>query len=253
VNVIVTGSEGFIGRYLVKELSKSCNVLSLDKKTGINAIDINDIGMGVKNSIVFHLAAQTSVFNDNHNYIFKDNIYSLIEVVKFFNKNNNKLVFTSSSCAYNITSMYGISKDFGEKYISCYANNYTIIRLHNVYGKYSRKDTLFGKMLDNEKLIVYSCGKQKRHFTYIDDVVQSIIQISKTNLKVVNVANCKTNTVSEFCEQFLKYKNVDVCYVNKKRKFDKLYQKIDSKLPMFQYNYTNISTGILHSLRKNTI
>ena len=65
---MVTGSSGLIGSYLVKRLSRECNVIGLDLKPSVYTTvvyDVRDYGLveramrGV--DVVIHCAAQTSV------------------------------------------------------------------------------------------------------------------------------------------------------------------------------------------------
>ena len=64
-HIIVTGSEGFIGKELVKALKSDVNnvVYEVDRKIGIEADNIESIINNHHIDVVYHLAAQTSVFN----------------------------------------------------------------------------------------------------------------------------------------------------------------------------------------------
>lgn len=75
MKVIITGGEGFIGKALAAALISLGNeVISVDRANGMEAgeyfttEDISDI------DCVYHLAAQTSVFNRNKTDIIRDNI-----------------------------------------------------------------------------------------------------------------------------------------------------------------------------------
>ena len=67
MKVIVTGSEGFIGKALCRTLeARGVEVIGIDRKNGIEAEDIDKVLMLGGISCVYHLAAQTSVFNLDH-------------------------------------------------------------------------------------------------------------------------------------------------------------------------------------------
>ena len=73
--MIVTGSEGFIGKALCRELTKrGVEVIGLDRKSGTEATKVCELLKNGGIDCVFHLAAQTSVFNGNLEQIRKDNI-----------------------------------------------------------------------------------------------------------------------------------------------------------------------------------
>ena len=112
MNVVVTGSRGYIGSALIERLKQlPINVVGeIDKKNNTDVLDIN--ADDYKNvDYVIHLAAQTSVFNNNLNAIIRDNIIAFKKIVDFANEKDAKLIYASSSCAANITSLYGISKN----------------------------------------------------------------------------------------------------------------------------------------------
>lgn len=81
MKVIITGSEGFIGSALSLALQKrGIQVIGIDRKKGQEAADIAKY-MPDDLDAVFHLAAQTSVFNTDLIQIRKDNIDSFMAVV----------------------------------------------------------------------------------------------------------------------------------------------------------------------------
>lgn len=66
--MIVTGSEGFIGKALCRELTKrGVEVIGVDRKSGTEATKVCELLKNGGIDCVFHLAAQTSVFNGNLN------------------------------------------------------------------------------------------------------------------------------------------------------------------------------------------
>jgi UDP-glucose 4-epimerase len=151
---------------------------------------------------VYHLAAYAAEglshfirrFNYNNNLIGSINLINLsvLHNIKCF-------VFTSSIAVYGSaqvpmieetipipTDPYGISK-YGVELDLKTANemfglNYIIFRPHNVYGenqniadKYRNVIGIFmNQILKNESLTVFGDGKQKRAFSYIDDVAPII-------------------------------------------------------------------------------
>ena len=78
MKVVITGGEGFIGKALAAALSKrGAEVIIIDRKRGIEAKDFFDTVPNLNEAdCVYHLAAQTSVFNGNHSQIMHDNIYA---------------------------------------------------------------------------------------------------------------------------------------------------------------------------------
>ena len=134
--ILITGHKGFIGSYLYSYLAaKGYDVIGIDRKSGVEVLsvtedDLRDI------DIVIHLAAQTSVWNDNIELIENDNIKSFIHIFLLCKKLDKKFIYASSSCSVNITSMYGLSKRFDDEFVKLYGWDKCVgLRFHNVYGK----------------------------------------------------------------------------------------------------------------------
>lgn len=233
-NIIVTGSEGFIGKELVKTLKKDKNnvIFEVDRKKFLEADSIEFIFINNKIDLVYHLAAQTSVFNKDIEQVILDNILCFVKIVELCNKYNAKLVYASSSTAnpINITSIYGLSKKFDEDYAKIYCPTATGIRLHNVYSETNpREGTLMWHILNDSVITLYNNGENKRHFTHISDAVNGLIYASHSNEKLLNCYGPSDLTIKEFVDKH-NVKNKKVVLLNEKREFDKEEQLIDDNI-----------------------
>ena len=244
-NIVVTGSDGFIGKELVKKLKELypfSNIYEIDKKHGM---DVNHIEFLIKTQtidIVYHLAAQTSVFNDDLDAIVNDNIAAFVKLAKICNERGIKLVYTSSSTANsnNTTSLYGLSKRFDEEFARLYAPYATGVRLHNVYGPNPRKDTLLWHILNDEELVLYNNGKNTRCFTYIDDAVNGIIEAGNKNGGLYNCVNPEKITIKEFADIYER----EYVLTDKKRDKDNPDQEVDFSIPNILSKYIPVKEGL---------
>ena len=110
------------------------------------------------------------------------------------------LVYASSSSVYgaNTTmpfsvhhnvdhplSLYAASKKSNELMAHTYSHLYNLpttgLRFFTVYGPWGRPDMALFKftkaILADEKIPVFNCGKHRRDFTYIDDIVEGVIRV----------------------------------------------------------------------------
>ena len=153
---------------------------------------------------VYHLAAQAGVRYsiDHPNEVIQTNIIGFQNILNNCIKHNiNKIIYASSSSVYgNLTdtddveyertdsqmSPYAVTKKCNELMAQMYSNLYpqlkmSGLRFFTVYGPYMRPDLAIGKftkaILNNEPINIYGDGTKERDFTYIDDIVNIMIEI----------------------------------------------------------------------------
>ena len=152
---------------------------------------------------VFNLAAQAGVRYsiDNPRIFIKTNILgflNILEACKTFAVEH--LIYASSSSVYggntqlpyfednpvdHPVSIYAASKKANESMAHVYSHLYSVpctgLRFFTVYGPWGRPDMayfLFTKAILEEKSInVFNQGNMDRDFTYIDDIIVSLIKI----------------------------------------------------------------------------
>jgi len=156
-----------------------------------------------KPDIVINLAAQVGVRNSIHNpfnYI-NTNILGFTNVIECCIKFRVRhFIYASSSSVYGLNSkmpysedqptnhqisMYAVTKKTNElishSYSSLYGLPSTGLRFFTVYGPWGRPDmALFNftkSILENKKINLYNNGNHMRDFTYIDDIINSIVDL----------------------------------------------------------------------------
>ena len=247
MKVIVTGSEGFIGKVLCQELNKrGFEVVGIDRKKGIEATKVVELVRCGGINCVFHLAAQTSVFNTNIEQIRKDNIDTFIKIVDVCNQCRVKLVYASSSTAYevNTTSMYGITKHFNEQYARIYCPSATGVRLHNVYGPNQRRHTLLWYLMNKETVTLYNNGENRRCFTYITDAVEGLIFAMTCDQYLVNVVNPEPIPIRTFAREVQCLREVKIEFTEEIREHDRSEQQVDSRVFLVPLQYKKVREGL---------
>ena len=251
---IVTGSEGFIGKALVAFLvANGHEVIGIDRKNGDEASDIGKFLVsndGVDG--VFHLAAQTSVFNTETEQIRKDNIDTFITVCAQCANAGIRLVYASSSTAApgNATSMYGISKRFDELYARLYHDDAWGVRLHNVYGPDPREGTLLWHLMNDETVDIFNMGQNTRHFTHIDDAVAGLYQVMtdesllKLGSKVFNLANPNAMSVTEFASEVSARNGAKLHFGGSVIARDNSVQRIENEIISLSLHYKTVQEGL---------
>ena len=231
-------------RLLILKKKKNFKFFKLDI-TNNNKIQLNFDKY--KYDIVFHLAAQAGVrfsITNPEEYI-SSNLVGFFNIINSSTKNNVKhFIFASSSSVYgdNISyplkeedvtdsplSLYAATKKSNELVAHSYSNIHKLsctgLRFFTVYGPFGRPDmALFKftkKTIENKKIDLYNKGNHTRDFTYIDDVVSSLIKLikkpstKKIPYQVFNISN--NNPI-----KLKKYLSVIFLFLNKKTKINNL-------------------------------
>ncbi len=157
----------------------------------------------IKFDAVVHLAAQAGVRYslENPDAYLKSNVLGFQRVLEFIkNCEIQRFVYASSSSVYGQSSKqpfhededcndpesyYAATKKMNELMAKSYYNTYNLssigLRFFTVYGPWGRPDMapmLFTKAaFSNEQIKVFNYGNQRRDFTYIDDIVEGVLQL----------------------------------------------------------------------------
>ena len=152
-------------------------------------------------NVIIHLAAQAGVRYsiENPRAYLESNIcgtFELLEAARMYPPEHMLLASTSSVYGANDVmpyeenmrtdhqiSFYAATKKSTESIAHSYAHLFeipiTMFRFFTVYGPWGRPDMALFKftksILNNERIEVYNSGKMKRDFTYIDDLVNSVM------------------------------------------------------------------------------
>ena len=205
----VIGIDNINDYYDINLKNNRLNILNSSNNFSFYKMDITDDNIGEifkKNKItyIFHLAAQAGVRYSLENpflYI-KSNITGFLNILECCKKYSVKFLFyASSSSVYGDSSqnlkeenlsnspksLYGATKISNELLASTYYSLYGInsigLRFFTVYGPWGRPDMAYfsftNAILNNEEIKIYNMGEHKRAFTYIDDIVHSILLLFK--------------------------------------------------------------------------
>ena len=189
MEVLVTGSKGFIGKNLIERLGRieNVNIHSFDKDDSFEDLEkkINKI------DFIFHLAGINRPENIEDFYAGnRDTIGKLINIIE--KQNLNIPILVTSSIQVERDNDYGKSKLEGEKLLREYSkkNNTKIYiyRLPNVFGKWCRPNynsviaTWCFNIANNKEILVNS-REAKLNLVYIDDVVNTFVSHLRDNVE----------------------------------------------------------------------
>ena len=183
--VLLTGSEGYIGKNFQELYKDKYNFICLDKKLNKKAEDFQEFDQQI--DYIIHLAAISGLAkcDENVDQTYIDNISSTIHLMKAAWAFNIPMIYTSSQAAKSPqSSLYSTTKRIGEVEADRYNKQYgdiKVLRLSNVYGgnhylKY--KSSVISKFVNakmkNEPLTVHGDGSQTRDLIHVFEVCRCI-------------------------------------------------------------------------------
>jgi len=223
--------------------------VDLNRSLSIHKVDICEVGViekicfDEKPDVICHLAARAGVrssINDPYEY-FRTNNNGTLAVFEAARKCDIKhIVSASSSSVYGVrdngpfteldavdkqSSPYGMTKRAGELLAYVYYHLFDIsitnLRFFTVYGPRGRVDMapfIFMDAIYNHRPItVYGDGTAVRDFTYVEDIVQGVINAIDTPVgyEIVNIGRGEPIVLSDFVKMMEKVlqKKADINYV----------------------------------------
>ncbi len=212
----VTGSDGFIGKHLVKELkSYEADVTTLECDVIDEGKVLNEIRKH-QPEIIYHLAAKLGKGKNEVCAILNTNVIGTLNILKSADKVNSvkSVVLMGSSDEYNTRSIYGITKKVVSELGILYSKNprYSVVTLKPfiVYGPGQKNNAFVPSMMKayiSDRIFLMSKGLQKKDFVYIDDVIDSIILTSLTeNIsgKIIDIGTGEGTPIIELAEMMKK-------------------------------------------------
>lgn len=196
MKILVTGSNGFIGRNLISELkNRNYNeIFEYDRETKEELLDV----YCREADFVYHLAGvnrpkDQSEFMEG-NFGFTSNLLDLLK------KHKNKCpIMISSSIQAGLDNPYGKSKKAGEELIFEYEKETgakaLVYRFPNVYGKWCRPNY--------NSVIATFCHNVSRDIPIRvndPDVIMNLVYIDDLIEELINALEGHENLQSTFCE-----------------------------------------------------
>lgn len=238
MKILVTGSDGFIGKHYCTYAEKDSTVLKADKCSGVDiSKDKTVFDSFGKCDAVLHLAATngTKLFYETPADITINDTQATLNLVDYYRKTNTKIVFSSSCEIVNgavdsgLASVptdesvpvvfkdiknprwsYSIPKALGENLIINSGAPWLIIRYFNIYGpgqRYHFLDEFITRVAAGE---YYLKGNDYRSFCYVDDAVNMTHTLIKNHQGyIVNVGKPEMVLISDVAKLIMELMGVD--------------------------------------------
>lgn len=192
MRILITGTNGFIGKNLLNELKDDNYILEINEDIFDSDEWISDLHNQLnsfKPEVVFHVGACSDTLEQNVNYMMKLNYLFTQKLSDWCKLFNCKMIYSSSAANYGVnqlypSNLYGWSKFVGEQYVVL--NGGIGLRYFNVYGPLEenkgRMASVAYQMIQKQKEgqeIKLFPNKPQRDFVYVKDVVSANIHALK--------------------------------------------------------------------------
>jgi len=266
MKILVTGSEGYIGKHLcTKLISFGYEVHKLDYN---GKLDLHQYNYDIRDDkelqyggasfytydAVIHLAALVRVSESvqRPTLYYDTNINGTLNVIRKIKYKN--FIFASTGAASNPLSPYGLSKRVAEDIVAEQCKQFTIFRFYNVTGTggfpATNPDGLFYNLtqaIETKKIHLYGTkyntkdGTCVREYIHVNDVCDALIRAMDTPTNgVENLAYNDTRTVKEIVNIFKEVNNVDFDVIYKDARpgdLESMYLPDPSKFMVRNYTY----------------
>ena len=182
MKILVTGSDGFIGKSLLYHIKVP---YTLDVNDFYNDEDwsskLEEKLNSINPAVILHVGACSDTLEKRVNYMMELNYESTKIISDWAKLNNRKMIYSSSAASYGTnnkfpSNLYGWSKYAAEGYVI--SNGGVALRYFNVYGPgESHKGIMssialqmYNRNKKNEPIFLFP-GEPKRDFVYINDVI----------------------------------------------------------------------------------
>jgi UDP-glucose 4-epimerase len=221
--ILVTGGNGYIGKFLVERLVEegysvgvfskgASDIPNVDffKGSILNLSDLNNAIKSFNPDVVFHLAGLT---NGNSEELKSVNF---VGTKNLFDSFSGKIIFPSTPLVYlggkvpfaecdslSANGAYAESKLLAEDYLKK-RDNTLIFRIGVVYGPNQNNKMFISDLvtaLKNKEKIVMTKGEQTRDFIYIKDLIDAFsLALKKDLVGVFNLSSGEEKPLKEVIE-----------------------------------------------------
>lgn len=275
MKIIITGSKGFLGVHLCKELIKNHKIFEYDIIDGFDILNISQLDQifnKFKPDSIIHLAACANLnfFKENCDKNNMINIIGTRNILNICQKYHTRLLFASTCCCYgnnNIhpsnesspiapTEPYAQSKKESEIEILKVGLPHCCMRFATFYGPEMRKELAPAIFIDkahkNKNIEIHGNGEQTRTMTYVDDIVSGIIIIleNKPIHTIINITTENSISVNKMVNICKKVVNSNSNIINIQDRKGQIYkEEIESKI-LQSYGW-KCKTTFLEGIKKS--
>tara|TARA_A100001015_G_scaffold321162_1_gene450506 strand:- start:2736 stop:3596 length:861 start_codon:yes stop_codon:yes gene_type:complete len=275
MKIILTGSDGFLGKRLYNKLYNNHTIFRYDILNGfdiLNTEQLEKVFVEFNPDSIIHLAAcaDLNIFRENPEISYKINVIGTRNILYLCQKYNVRLLFASTCCCYGNNSLhpsdedspiaptepYAKSKAESEKEILAVGLPHCCMRLATFYGPEMRSALAPAIFLDkahnNLPIEIHGNGNQTRTLTYVDDIVNGIVTIVNNDQKytIINITTEEIVSVNKLVDIAKEITGNNVQVINIEDRPGQIYEEIIHSRRLQEFGWkplTKITEGMKNS------
>ena len=181
MNILVTGSEGFVGKYLIKELEQNNhNIYCIDRvNITRNKYFIHDLSQTpsdelvkvlkeVKFDVLIHLAAAKGDYNLKYDDFYRDNVTASAKIISLV-----KVLDITSVIAYSTVSVYGHNNKIKSEEAGLIPNNpygETKLKSENLFIGWHNLDSIKNRLTILRPSVIYGENNFANMYNLLDQL-----------------------------------------------------------------------------------
>jgi len=281
MKILLTGSTGFLGRYVLDILSHNFEVITTHRKKNTNDHKKDKIYFdldkpnsyhqleNIKNiDYIIHLATKVGWSGESLDDLYQSNVLATKALINLAKRNNAKLIFSSAALIHGsnkrritnksrikIESPYIKSKYLAEKLILLSGIDNCILRISGIYGlngpDHLGLNQTISNAINKNKLFHGKNLRGKRNYIYVKDVAKNIKFVLTKNICGVHLVAGKDeisikNMIRKIYELF--YSEYKINFNESSFKADQLIEHSDKLLIPMSFDQSLID--IKNSIKK---
>jgi len=223
MRILVTGSEGFLGRVLCMMLELNGHeVVPYDLQNGQNILDEKQLSSALSNcEACIHLAAIADLYEAESapEKTYQINVEATNALLNLAEEKKTRVLFASTVCAYGNngslvnqedsplapTEVYAASKVMAEALFRNRLEHHAILRLATFYGPGMRASlatsVFLRAIIHGEEVNIHGDGLQTRCYTHVEDIASGILAVLEAEANgIFNISTEQEVTVVELVQ-----------------------------------------------------
>lgn len=215
MKLLLTGSEGFIGKAVQEVVKDKAYTYRYDRTLGLNILDDHTLYNYMVNcDLVIHLAAETGIERSwlDPNHFYENNVLGSAKVFKAAREMNKKVIYASTGEVHVSNNPYAASKAGAEAAAKSEQQkglDIVTLRILNPYGERQPNNYIiprfFRLALENKPITIHGTGEQRKDYIHVSDIAEALWAARELPAGTISdLGTGETQSIKDIAEEVLR-------------------------------------------------